>query len=74
MAPVTKASLVWGKYHEGFYPALYALVAQWTEHLASDQGVVGSTPAERTRKQRNSAGSIFTRRSLDVGGPAGGTM
>lgn len=25
-----------------------ALVAQWIEHLASDQGVVGSTPAERT--------------------------
>ena len=28
----------------------YAPVAQWIEHLASDQGVVGSTPAGRTIK------------------------
>lgn len=27
---------------------LYAVVAQWIEHLASDQGVAGSTPADRT--------------------------
>ena len=26
----------------------YALVAQWIEHLTTDQKVVGSTPAERT--------------------------
>ena len=25
-----------------------ALVAQWIEHLTTDQKVVGSTPAERT--------------------------
>ena len=26
-----------------------ALVAQWIEHLTTDQKVVGSTPAERTK-------------------------
>ena len=29
----------------------YALVAQWIEHLTTDQKVVGSTPAERTNVQ-----------------------
>lgn len=30
-----------------------ALVAQWIEHLASDQGVVGSTPAERAESYKH---------------------
>ena len=30
--------------------SVLALVAQWIERLASDQEVVGSTPAEGTRK------------------------
>ena len=30
----------------------FALVAQWIEHLASDQGVAGSNPAERTKKSQ----------------------
>ena len=29
-----------------------ALVAQWIEHLASDQGVVGSSPAERIARNK----------------------
>ncbi len=31
------------------YYVAYAPVAQWIEYLASDQGVVGSNPAGRTR-------------------------
>ena len=33
-----------------FFVSRLASVAQWIEHLASDQGVVGSTPAGRARK------------------------
>ena len=29
------------------YTQIIALVAQWIEHLTTDQKVVGSTPAER---------------------------
>ena len=29
---------------------LHALVAQWIEHLSSEQGVVGSIPAQGTNK------------------------
>ena len=31
-------------------PSINAPVAQWIEHLASDQGVAGSSPARRARK------------------------
>ena len=31
-------------------PSNNAPVAQWIEHLASDQGVAGSSPARRARK------------------------
>ena len=31
------------------YALVDALVAQWIEHLTTDQKVVGSTPAERTK-------------------------
>ena len=31
---------------------VYAPVAQWIEHLASDQGVVGSSPAGRTNGEK----------------------
>ncbi len=31
-------------------PTTWALVAQWIEHLASDQGVEGSNPPECTEK------------------------
>ena len=36
----------------------YALVAQWIEHLTTDQKVVGSTPAERTRSHDRFRGFI----------------
>lgn len=32
------------------YDCFHALVAQWIEHLASDQGIAGSNPAERTNR------------------------
>ena len=33
-------------------PKRFALLAQWIEHLASDQRVGGSSPSERTRSKR----------------------
>lgn len=35
------------------YYVVHALVAQWIEHLASDQGIAGSNPAERTNRIRD---------------------
>lgn len=35
------------------YQVFFAPVAQWIEHLSSEQGVVGSTPAGRAVKQED---------------------
>ena len=37
------------KYNASHVVHKNAPVAQWIEHLASDQGVVGSSPARRAR-------------------------
>ena len=38
---------------------LYAVVAQWIEYLASNQGVAGSIPADRTIRLRSSQAQNF---------------
>jgi hypothetical protein len=46
--------------------AFFAFLAQWIEHLNTDQAVVGSSPAEGTQHKR---GRPPTTRPLQAGNP-----